>query len=233
MQGIVFKKAILEATKSSVVKHCLEDYEKVVPCTVKFKPLDLDNDKTFIEVKHNSKEFIFYVPKKHIFVKHKSITNPIPLSLWKAADEFSNLRRVARREEAIYNEEIPLTSISKENFSPKGHNGHSVVELCFDKGSYECDFCDCSINLTRDHIVPMSWKYSRLSPFKDFIKDVKMNSTKNFQVLCVDCHKEKTKFENDIIYLPKIFKIENTTISDPVYEILMYCNDRKVKKLSY
>ena len=226
MKGLVKKQAILEYTKSHKIKYWLREFTKVVPCVVQFNAYDLASPNINVEIKLSSPvhSFTINVPKRHVYVQHKTIKNSIPLHMWEEAENFSNLRRIARREEAVYDGEWPDSKLEGE-FKPVGNNPKAVLEICWDKGVYQCDFCfrgqPTNESLTLDHQIPRSWKHSYRQEILDDIEHVKMDNRKNYQVLCLKCHRTKTEFEGVLLS-------DSLTTKEPysvAEEMLWYCRD--------
>ncbi len=225
MDGLVKKKAVLDAAKSLKIPFRLRNYNKMIPCIVRIKGDNSDGDDVLIQInlKPPDTPFSLRVPKQHVFVAHRSIKYTIPLSLWDAAENFGNLRRVARREEAVYDGDWPAPPIRDEPFYPKGNNAPGVVEHCYDKGVYECDFCYTSENLTLDHRIPKAWKYSARSQIKPLLHKFKIYSQANYQVLCQECHNLKTKFEQEAL-------IQHSPERSCIDVLLQYCQEKKDAK---
>jgi len=230
LKGLVKKAAVLEFTKSHKIPYWLEEFKKVVPCVVQFNPYDLESPTVNVEIKLSSPahSFTINVPKRHVYVQHKTIKNSIPLSMWKEAEDFSNLRRIARREESVYDGEWPAAKMDGE-FKPIGNNPKSVLELCWDRGKYECWFCfQNQESLTLDHVIPRSWKHSFRQEILDDIEHVKMDNRKNYQVLCRECHRTKTEFEQSLLtYSLGVKADEEFSIGE---EMLWYCRDMENAK---
>jgi 5-methylcytosine-specific restriction endonuclease McrA len=200
MHCYVKKRAIQEATKSGFIHYRLKDYGKMVPGELQVNFSDLENiEKARVELfffledtKHTCE---VRIPKQHIFVRHRTINGLIPLSLWLEAEYFSNMRRIARREEAVYEEEWKSCPSGKFKI-PKYHVGPGVLELCYDKGIYQCEFCKRNdVSLTLDHVIPKGWKYTHISAIRSQMKDIKVNSRANWQVLCESCNQSKGRHE--------------------------------------
>lgn len=84
----------------------------------------------------------------------------------------------------------------------------------------ECEFCNSTLNLTTDHIIPLC--YSKY--FSEFSID-QLAREDNYQVLCKKCNVEKCSFELRLI---KRFFNEEQKINIK-QEIERYCEEKKCK----